>query len=210
MTTERTALKEWAVMVDALGAGDIIAIVRKGGLRDRHGFSLRHSRFVLYPTRFHQSTDQLSESLVSRVERSHAAMEPEGRVRIEYVAHAAVSFPVTDVARLAAVRHELGLSLAALRSRFFYREPGVTLALLRVQRLRVPVVVPELRRYAGCVSWLELDDEIPCDSGDVTPAMSEPEFQQRLDDVRARFALALESRGDLGDDLLDGARDVAP
>jgi hypothetical protein len=184
MQTERTALKEWAVMVDALGCGDIIAMVRKGGIRDRAehgvGFSLRHGRFVLYPTRFHQSTEQLSASLVARLERSHAAMAPSGHVRIEYVAQAAICVPITDVARLAPVRHELGLSLSALESRFSYREPGVTLTALRVERLRQPVVIPELRRYGGCVSWLELDDDIPCDVDDVVPVIGEREFQERL------------------------------
>jgi hypothetical protein len=182
MKAERTALKEWAVMIDALGCGDIIAIVRKGGIRDQGGggFSLRHSRFVFYPTRFHQSTEQLSEGLVSRLGRSHAAMEPSGYVRIEYVAHAAICFTVTDFERLSLVQHELGLSHAALSSRFFYRSPGVTLSALRVERLRTPIVVPELRRYGGCVSWLELDDEIPCDTNDVAAVMSETEFQERL------------------------------
>jgi hypothetical protein len=178
--TERTALKEWAVMVDALGCGDIIAIVRKGGIRDRHGFSLRHGRFVFYPTRFHQSTDLLTRPLVSRLERSHAAMAPSGHVRIEYVAHVAMCFAVTEVARIALVHQEIGLSLGAVHSRFFYREPGLTLTALRVERLKNPIVVPELRRYGGCVSWLELDDEIPCDIDDVAPVMSESEFQERL------------------------------
>jgi hypothetical protein len=198
MQTERTALKEWAVMVDALGSGDIIAMVRKGGIRDRDqhgaGFSLRHSRFVLYPTRFHQSTEQLTESLVARLERSHAAMAPSGHVRIEYVAHTAISVTVTDVARLALVRHELGLSLAALESRFSYRQPGVTLSALRVERLRQPIVVPELRRYGGCVSWLELDDNIPCGVGDVVPVMGEPEFQERLSAITRALRATLTAR----------------
>ena len=180
MKTERTALKEWAVMVDALGCGDIIAIVRKGGLRDKDGFQLRHSRFVFYPTRFHQSNDLLSERLVSRLGRSHAAMAPAGQVRIEYVAHAAICCTVTDVSRLALVREELGLSLSAIESRFYYREPGLTLSAIRVERLVKPIIVPEIRRYQGCVSWLELDDDIPCDIEDVAPVMAEQEFQDRL------------------------------
>lgn len=184
-------------MVDALGCGDIIAIVRKGGIRDRRGFSLRHSRFVLYPTRFHQSNDLLTERLVARLGRSHAAMEPSGHVRIEYVAQAAMTFAVTDVARIALVGHEIGLSLGAVHSRFFYREPGLTLTALRVERLLHPVIVPEIRRYAGCVSWLELDDEIPCDIGDVAPVMSETEFQERLQALVPAFS---------GDDVLQAAQ----
>ena len=168
-------------MVDALGAGDIIAIVRKGGIRDRKGFSLRHERFLLYPTRFHQSTDLLSEHLVPRVAAAHEAMAPEGHVRIEYVAHVAMNVAVTELSQLAPLHRELGLSLPALHSRFVYREPGLTLAALRVARLHQPIVVPELRRYAGCVSWLELDAEIPCDTDDVTPVVPDADFQARLD-----------------------------
>lgn len=167
-------------MVDALGAGDIICIVRKGGIRDRHGFTLRHDRFVFYPTRFHQSTDLLSDRLRPRVAVSHEAMAPDGHVRIEYLAHTAMTVAITDLAALPRVHQELGLSMEALHSRFHYREPGLTLAALRVERLHRPIVVPEIRRYAGCVSWLELDDSITCDSEDVAPVLSDAEFQERL------------------------------
>ncbi len=179
--TEKTALKEWAVMIDALGCGDIIGIVRKGGIRDqRGGFHMRHSRFLLYPTRFHQSVDQLSERFVPRLARSHAGMAPAGLVRIEYVAQPAISWSVSDLRRLIAARHELGLSESALQSRFNYREPGAEFIALRIERLLQPVVIPEVRRYAGCVSWLELDESIACDTRDVAPIMSEAEFQDRL------------------------------
>lgn len=178
LKTERTALKEWAVMVDALGCGDIIGIVRKGGIRDqRGGFHMRHNRFVLYPTRFHQTVDQLSEPLQSRLARSHAAMAPEGFVRIEYLAQPAISWSVSDFRRLVAAKQELGLSESSLLSRFNYRQPGAEFIALRVERLVDPVVIPEMPRYEGCVSWLELDRDIACD---VAPVMSEAEFQERL------------------------------
>ena len=39
---ERTALKEWSVVVDALARGAVIALVRKGGIREqRAGFVVR-------------------------------------------------------------------------------------------------------------------------------------------------------------------------
>jgi hypothetical protein len=179
--TERSALKEWAVMVDALGCGDIIGIVRKGGIRDQHGgFYVRQNRFFLYPTRFHASVEQLSERFRSRLARSHAAMAPAGMVRIEYVAQPAMTFTVKDPRRLQLAQYECALSPSALLSRFNYREAGVEFVTLRVERLLSPVVVPELGRYGGCVSWLELDEEIPCGPNDVAPVMSEYEFQNRM------------------------------
>jgi hypothetical protein len=179
--TERSALKEWAVMVDALGCGDIIGIVRKGGIRDqRSGFSVRQDRFFLYPTRFHASAEQLSERFRPRLARSHAAMAPAGMVRIEYVAQPAMIFTVTDPRRLERAQYECALSPSALLARFTYRQPGVEFVTLRVERLLNPVVVPELKRYSGCVSWLELEDEIKCAPADVAPVMGEYEFQDRL------------------------------
>jgi hypothetical protein len=180
-STERSALKEWAVMVDALGCGDIIGIVRKGGIRDqRRGFAMRHKRFLFYPTRFHASVEQLSERFAPRLARSHANMAPAGSVRIEYVGYTAMTVMVRNFRRLALARYELGLSESALRARFNYKHPGVEFVALRVQRLLKPIIIPELRRYEGCVSWLELDNDIACETGDVAPVMGEHEFSERL------------------------------
>jgi hypothetical protein len=171
-------------MVDALGCGEVIGIVRKGGIREqRAGFRVRSDQFLLYPTRFHASVDQLDRRLVARLAPAHAAMAPDGSVRIEYVAYPTLHLTVSDLGQLKLVRHELGLSQSALEARFNYRRPGVEFIALRVARLPAPVVVPEMRRYAGCVSWVELDDAIACD--EAVPVVSELDFQQRIEALGA-------------------------
>ncbi len=51
----RAAFKEWAIVVDALGRGEQIIVLRRGGLAEsRGGFRLEHSRFLVFPTLFHQ------------------------------------------------------------------------------------------------------------------------------------------------------------
>src|SRR5512138_2779668 len=51
----RTAFKEWAIVVDALGRGEQILILRKGGIAEgRGGFRPEHTRFLLFPTAFHE------------------------------------------------------------------------------------------------------------------------------------------------------------
>src|SRR5258705_3213217 len=46
----RTAFKEWAIVVDALGRGEQIVILRKGGIREgRGGFHVEHPQFWLFP-----------------------------------------------------------------------------------------------------------------------------------------------------------------
>ncbi len=54
------AFKEWAAIVEALGAGEQILLLRKGGIAEgRGGFQVKNQRFWLYPTFFHA---QLEES----------------------------------------------------------------------------------------------------------------------------------------------------
>lgn len=55
----RTALKEWAVVVDALGSGQQIILLRKGGLREGPGgFAVAQPEFLLFPTLFHSQLER--------------------------------------------------------------------------------------------------------------------------------------------------------
>ena len=181
---ERTALKEWAVLVDAMARGEVVAMVRKGGIREqRAGFQVRHDRFLLYPTYFHEKAAEVAPRLLPTLAGAHARRPPEGIVRLEYVADVAAVWPVHDLARLPAIEHEHGLAAAAVESRFHYKNrPGVQVVAVRLSRLAAPVDVAERRRYAGCVSWVELDDAI--DVAGAAPVISAAEFGPRLAALR--------------------------
>lgn len=178
--TERTALKEWAVLVDAMARGDVVAMVRKGGIREqRAGFQVRHDRFLLYPTYFHEKAAEVAPRFVPTLDAAHARRPPEGIVRLEYVADVAAVWTVSDLDRLRAIEGEHGLAWSAVESRFHYRNrPGVQVVAVRLSRLRGPVDVPEERRYAGCVSWVELSADVPVTGA--LPVVQEPEFGRRL------------------------------
>src|SRR5438105_2668798 len=49
-----TALKEWASVIAALGRGQQVILIRKGGIADPK-FGLEAKRFYLFPTNFHES-----------------------------------------------------------------------------------------------------------------------------------------------------------
>jgi hypothetical protein len=57
---------------------------------------------------------------------------------------------------------------------------------VRVSRLVEPVVVPEVRRYLGCVSWVELDE--PVDVSSAVPVLDDASLMMRV--ARLRNALA--------------------
>ena len=65
----RIAFKEWMIVVNALGRGEQIIILRKGGISEGHdGFRAEHSRFLLFPTLFHQQRESVVPFAQSRLE----------------------------------------------------------------------------------------------------------------------------------------------
>lgn len=198
-TEERTALKEWAVLAQAMARGEIIAMVRKGGVREqRSGFAVRHDRFMIYPTYFHEKADELAPRFLPLLERASADRAPDGVIRVELVASVAAVWQVGALEPLRAIEGAHGLAWKAVESRFNYRDrPGVQVVAVRIARLPRVVEVPEVRRYAGCVSWVELDDAI--DVSDATPVLADSPFANRLSALREALGKPAEVSGHLTD-----------
>ncbi|MGQ0714584.1 MAG: DUF1802 family protein [Gemmatimonadaceae bacterium] len=190
-TGERTALKEWAVLCDAMARGDIIAMVRKGGIREqRTGFAVRHDRFVLYPTYFHEREAELAPRFREALAGSNAIQPTQGTVRVSLVADVAGVWQVNDLERLRAVDGEHGLAWGAVESRFNYRgNPGVQVVAVRVSRLKNATERPELRRYTGCVSWVELEDDVEVSGAQ--PVLFAAIFDARVAQLRSALGEAI-------------------
>ena len=184
---ERTALKEWAVLCDAMARGDIVAMVRKGGIREqRAGFVVRHDRFLLYPTFFHAREDELAPRFRATLGSAGATQPSPGVVRLSLVADVAAVWQVSNLESLPAIERDHGLAWTAVESRFNYRGvPGVQVVAVRVARLPAMAELPEARRYAGCVSWVELDRDV--DVGGAAPVLDPATFDARI--ARMRNAL---------------------
>src|SRR6185369_4419172 len=83
----RTAFKEWAIVVDALGRGEQIMILRKGGISEgRGGFKMEHDEFLLFPSQFHQQRDSVITSAQRRYDEIAPNFPPAEEVRIDYFA----------------------------------------------------------------------------------------------------------------------------
>ena len=182
--TLRTALKEWKVLCDAFASGDIVAMVRKGGVREqRSGFAVRHDRFLLYPTYFHEKAAEMAPRLLPRLDAAHAERPAEGIVRIEHVASVAAVWRVESLEPLRSIERSHGLAWSAVQSRFEYRGvPMVQVVAVRIARLVSPVEIVERRRYQGCVSWVELDDAL--DVGGAMPVLDDAPFAERIAELR--------------------------
>src|SRR5947207_15492075 len=81
----RLAFKEWAIVVDALGRGKQILILRKGGISEgREGFKPEHSEFLFFPTAFHQQRESVIDSAQRRFDE--ITLPTANEIRLEYFA----------------------------------------------------------------------------------------------------------------------------
>src|SRR5687768_3006004 len=79
------AFKEWAIVVDALGRGEQIFILRTGGIHEgRGGFKMEHSEFVLFPTLFHQQRESVIEPAQTPFDEIAPHLSPPELLRVEY------------------------------------------------------------------------------------------------------------------------------
>jgi hypothetical protein len=185
------ALKEWAVVVEALGAGEQLLLFRKGGIRDPKGaFQLQHAEFLLYPTWEHQTEDSLTAIRPEFKERFKEALAPPADpAQISFRVYAGTAF----CAEIRSARQMEGLEKYHIWTpRFFeerlkYRPAAPTVvAVLRAYRLTAPVPHPVVPEYAGCKSWVPLAKEIPIE--DTQPVMDNRRFREALNDITARLA----------------------
>jgi hypothetical protein len=181
----RIAFKEWAVIVDALGRGDQIVILRKGGLHEgTGGFRVGHREFLLFPTQFHQQKESVLPAAWERfnaVSPKHS--DPTG-TRLEFLVRvedwARLESP-EDAARLAGQHVWRG---EVITRRFDWGgEKSIFALAARVFRLREPIEIPMRSEYGGCKSWIELHEEISEEGS--SPVLDEHTFAAKFEAFRA-------------------------
>jgi len=177
------ALKEWAIVVHALSEGSQIFLLRKGGVAEADGeFRLEAREFFLYPTWEHQQEALLQPRYVPLF-RSHPPSQPGGELRFEHYGVVTDVWPAPALARIKAVSAEFIWNEALLEKRYAYK-PQLPLAVLvlRVYRLPGPLRVPLLDRYAGCRSWVELEEALPTEGAE--PILDDSAFERRREALR--------------------------
>lgn len=188
----QTAFKEWAVTIDALARGEQIVILRKGGISERNlHFEIEHDRFLFFPGYLHQNAELLKPDYRSRLTPEEDQPDPS---QVTFGVYA----EVTDVIEL-----ELSASedVAAALEPFHIWAPGFALKrvhwkplhplnaiILRCYTIENPTTMPVLPEYSGCTSWVDLDSEVAL--GNMTPAVSDEEFEQRVAEIRGAIASA--------------------
>jgi hypothetical protein len=184
----RTAFKEWAIVVDALGCGEQIVILRKGGISEgRGGFQVDHPEFLLFPTLFHQQRDAVLAPAQQRYDAIASHLPTTEKLRIEFLAKVAEWRRVDALEDAERLRGQHIWRDEVIADRFEWGRAKNIFA-IAVQVLRLPTVIelPMAPAYGGCKSWIELDRDV--DVRGATPVLDDKAFAAKL----AQFTSALE------------------
>lgn len=156
-----TSLKEWASVIDALGSGDQIVLIRKGGLADQT-FGVEAARFYLFPTNYHDA----------------GGAEP-AHVRITHWAEVLKTWQILDSELLQRLEPLTILDRETINTRYRFRpDQAINVIAVRAYRLAKPADVVMKPEYSGCRSWVSIDEEI--DIAGSLPALDEEAMQARI------------------------------
>jgi hypothetical protein len=175
----RTAFKEWAVVVDALARGDQIIILRKGGIDEGpDGFRVDHPRFWFFPTAYHQQRDSVIARAQARCDQ--LSLPAHGSFRLEFWAEVVCA---RRLETLAAARRLEGQHIwrpEVIAERFDWgRHKAIYALAVRVSKSPAPVDLPDDPAYAGCKSWIELNQDLTTTGSE--PVLDEAAFTAKLE-----------------------------
>lgn len=183
------ALKEWAVVCEALAQGEQAIVLRKGGIAEDDGpgrFRLEHDRFAMFPAWEHQKLEGLKAAWRDRAEEYDS--EPS-TLNITAVADVAGIWQVPSRAAFDTLDDLHIWDTPQIDMRFNYKpERPLYVVALRVSRLDEPQEITMHADYWGCRSWVPLRSEHAIDDRATTLAMPEPAFERVLNRVREAMA----------------------
>src|SRR5438105_2453167 len=139
-----TALKEWASAIDALGRGQQMILIRKGGIADPK-FGLEATRFYLFPTNFHEG----------------GTAPPSAAIPITHWCEAVRRWEIRDLDVLVRLEPLVVFDRATLETRYRFRpDQAIHVIAVRTFALPKPARIAMTEEYTGCRSWVSLEEEI--------------------------------------------------
>ena len=182
------ALKEWAVTVRALAEGELIMVMRKGGIvEETRDFRLIKPSFYLMPAYEHQREELLKAPYQGRIASTLEGWSKDAEtMTLEAYAEAVQDIEVYDSETLARVfgEHIWTETFAEERLKWKKKNP-LHVLLLRVYKLDRPITVPMQPAYTGCKSWVTLEDGVP--EVGMTPVLNDTEFAEKVNRIVERL-----------------------
>ena len=180
--------KEWEAVCGALAGGQQHVLLRKGGIHEgREGFSFKHDRFYLFPTRFHAQGEQVRQSYGNASGPGMDEWNPGDEISINMWCEAVWASTLTDWKKVVALERFHIWTEDLVRERFDCGAvEQIHCAFVRVFALREPLILTYERKYGGCRTWVDLPFALP---EDLSPVVPDDEYMQVRSDVEQVLAL---------------------
>jgi hypothetical protein len=195
VAADQKALKEWAVVCRALEFGRQSVLLRKGGIiEETRDFALVAERFLLFPTFEHQDSTSVQPEYRTWFAETLAERPAPDTIRVRSWAEVTDLFLTHDLDALLELAPMYAWSEDYIRMRMAYkpRKP-MNVVVVRAWVLAAPVDIPVLEHFAGCKSWVPIDQDVSLEGS--SPALSDGEHAARVATVGA--ALGTASRANL-------------
>ena len=167
-----TALKEWSTVIESLGRGEQVVLIRKGGIADPT-FGVEANEFYLYPTYFHQGESEHRPS-----------------VSITHWCEVVRVFNFRQIEVMHRLAPFVSIPIETLESRYRFRpDEALNVIGVRTYALAQPVEVKFRDEYAGCRSWLSIDDEIDIENSKAV--LTREALASRLDAIESLLTVAV-------------------
>lgn len=186
-TLPDVAFKEWASVCQALATGRQSIILRKGGIAEAGGeFRPEYENFWLYPTNFHQQDTGLAPDARDLLPAALAELPPVGRVRLSHCLRVERVWFLDNEDKALSLHGFHVWSEETIRMRFRYRKPGLYLLAVRASRIIPTWEIAEHPSYAGCKSWVPLEETPPQDY-DWEWAVSDERFAETMAELQSQL-----------------------
>lgn len=173
------ALKEWATVLEAMAKGEQLVLIRKGGLIEPgSGFEVVSPSFVFYPTFEHQAVNYLREPYKGYFDLASKTRAPEGKVTFAIYGESAYSTQIKDasvIERLAPF-HIYNPDFLTQRLKWQPEQP-IAIVIVRAYHLQPPATISVAPQYAGCKSWVELEQ--PVSLSGLEPVLDDTVFAEK-------------------------------
>ena len=181
----KTALKEWDIVCRSLGSGRQVILLRKGGISESiGGVEIEHRRFLLFPTFLHQNPALLKPE--ERPKMVARAAEPD-EIELAYAGDIIDIVQVQSREKMDRLYDEHIWSPPLIDMRFAYRaEKPLYVVVVRAYRLKETVRLANTAAYAGCKSWVPLEEQV--DVSGAQAALEDGPFDAVLERVRQALA----------------------
>ena len=174
-------------MVEGLASGDQLLLIRKGGIRDPKGvFQLEQREFLFYPTLEHQEEKMIRSPFRERLQKTFAAPADSTQVPFRIYGGVVLCGEVRTPSQLAGLEKYHIWTPEFLEKRMKYQpQSPMLVVLVRAFRLSLPIQRPVKPDYAGCKSWVKLEEPVPVEGAQ--PVVENRRFRQALEDIASHL-----------------------